>query len=408
MFWGNTVYSLCQWAIVVSLVKFGNVEMVGKFSLALAITGPIFMLTNLQLRAVQITDVGNEFNFSTYFSLRIYSCLLALFISSGILLLFGYQWEIKLTIFIIGVAKAIESVSDILWGWQQKNERMDVIAKSMFLRGIVSVISFTSVIYFTGNIVAGSLALGLSWGLALLYYDIPKRKLIKGEPKNENLFILIRNRDQMKHIAKLIRIAVPLGIVLALISLNANIPRYFVEYNLGEGNLGIFSALLYLMIPGNLIVNSMGQSMSPQLAKMFHEKNIAMFRNHVKKIIFVGGAVALTALFLSILWGRELLLVIYTWEYAQQDILLVWIMGASFFIYVSTGLGYGMTAAGYFKPQISLFVGITILVTISNYIFVPRLGILGAVISMLVSGFAQLVGSVWILRDIICWPNRSL
>jgi O-antigen/teichoic acid export membrane protein len=407
MFWGNIIYSLSQWAIVVALAKFGNVEMVGIFSLALAIAAPIFMFTNLQLRVVQIADVGNEFNLSTYFSLRIYSSLLALFISSGILLLFDYQWETKLTIFIIGVAKTIESVSDILWGWQQKNERMDFIAKSMFLRGIISVISFASVIYFTGDIIAGSLVLGLSWGLVLLFYDIPKRKLIKRETKNEILFILIRNRDHIKHITRLIRIALPLGIVLAFISLNANIPRYFVEYNLGEASLGIFSALLYLMIPGNLIVNSMGQSMSLQMAKMFHEKNIPVFRNYLKNIIFMGGMISVTGLILSIFWGKELLLIFYTWEYAQQDILLIWIMGASFFIYLSTGLGYGMTAAGYFKSQIPLFAMITILTIVTNFIFVPRFGILGAVISVLVSGFAQFAGSAWILKDIICWPNRN-
>lgn len=98
----------------------------------------------------------------------------------------------------------------------------------------------------------------------------------------------------------------------------------------------------------------------------------------------------------------------YTWEYAQQDELLLWIMGAAFLIYLSTGLGYGMTAAGYFKPQTPLFAGITILTMITNYIFVPRLGIFGAVLSLLISGFAQLLGSVWILRNIICTGRRSL
>jgi O-antigen/teichoic acid export membrane protein len=67
-----------------------------------------------------------------------------------------------------------------------------------------------------------------------------------------------------------------------------------------------------------------------------------------------------------------------------------------------------MTAAGYFKSQIPLFAGLTILTTAANYIFVPRLGIGGAVISLFLSGFAQVFGSVWILRKVICPGRQSL
>ena len=394
--------------MVVALAKFGNVEMVGKYSLALAITAPIFMFTNLQLRTFQIADVRNEFHFHTYFSLRIYSSLLGVFISLGVLLLGNYPWETGLTIFIIGVAKGIESVSDILWGLQQKVERMDFIAKSMLLKGIVSVIGFTSAIYVTGSLIVGSLVLTLSGGLGLLLYDIPNMKVNGKEPASVKISAVSGGQDQIDPIMELIKKTLPLGAVLALVSLNANISRYFVEYYWGEGSLGIFSALLYFIIPGNLIMNSMGQSLSPQMAKRMDERNITRYRHHLINILFMGGTISLAALFLSIFWGRELLLVIYTWEYAPQHKLLIYIMGAAFFIYLSTGLGYGMTAAGYFKSQIPLFAGLTILTTAANYIFVPRLGIGGAVISLFLSSFAQVFGSVWILRKVICAGRRSL
>jgi len=41
---------------VSALAKLGNASMVGQYALALAIAAPVFMLTNLQLRAVQATD----------------------------------------------------------------------------------------------------------------------------------------------------------------------------------------------------------------------------------------------------------------------------------------------------------------------------------------------------------------
>ena len=52
-FGGNLVYAACQWGMLVALAKFGSPELVGRFALALAVTAPVYMLTNLQLRAVE-------------------------------------------------------------------------------------------------------------------------------------------------------------------------------------------------------------------------------------------------------------------------------------------------------------------------------------------------------------------
>src|SRR4051794_16358727 len=55
-FVGNVIYAACQWGMLVVLAKVARPETVGNFALALAVTAPVIMLTNLQLRAVQATD----------------------------------------------------------------------------------------------------------------------------------------------------------------------------------------------------------------------------------------------------------------------------------------------------------------------------------------------------------------
>ncbi len=61
---GNAVYAICQWGMIVALAKLGSALMVGQFSLGLAIVTPVFMLSNLDLRAVQATDARRQFRFS--------------------------------------------------------------------------------------------------------------------------------------------------------------------------------------------------------------------------------------------------------------------------------------------------------------------------------------------------------
>src|SRR3982750_880645 len=50
---GNLVYAGCQWGVLVALAKLGNPQVVGVYALALAITSPVMLLSNLQLREVQ-------------------------------------------------------------------------------------------------------------------------------------------------------------------------------------------------------------------------------------------------------------------------------------------------------------------------------------------------------------------
>ena len=70
---GNMVYAACQFGMLSVLAKLGSPSIVGQYALGLAITAPVFMLTNLQLRGVQATDARHEFAFADYFTLRLIS-----------------------------------------------------------------------------------------------------------------------------------------------------------------------------------------------------------------------------------------------------------------------------------------------------------------------------------------------
>lgn len=64
-FVGNVVYAACQWGMLVALTKLGTPEMVGQFTLGLAVTSPVFLFSNLQLRTLMATDAKQEYHFST-------------------------------------------------------------------------------------------------------------------------------------------------------------------------------------------------------------------------------------------------------------------------------------------------------------------------------------------------------
>ena len=62
-FVGNIIYAASQWGMLVVLAKLGSPEMVGQFTLGLAVTAAIILFANLQLRQIQTTDVDRRYQF---------------------------------------------------------------------------------------------------------------------------------------------------------------------------------------------------------------------------------------------------------------------------------------------------------------------------------------------------------
>ena len=232
---GNVIYAGCQWGMISVLAKLGSTTAVGQFALALAITAPIFMLTNLALRSVEATDARSEFGFGHYFTLRITSTSLALAAILATVTLLGYDKKVSAVIVLIGLAKAVESVSDVIAGLLQKHERLDQVAISMMLKGGLSIVAFGATFYYLRSVAAACVALVLAWLSVFLVYDLRLANNLLG--RHARFFDF-----SIGKLSQLAKLSLPLGIVAALSSFNFNIPRYAIQHYRGASELGIFSA----------------------------------------------------------------------------------------------------------------------------------------------------------------------
>ncbi|HEY9852390.1 MAG TPA: oligosaccharide flippase family protein [Leptolyngbyaceae cyanobacterium] len=401
-FIGNTVYAACQWGMLVVLAKLGSPEMVGQFTLGLAVTAPVIMFTNLQLRAVQATDAKQKYLFGDYLGLRSIATMLGFLVIVGITIASGYRWQTSLVILIIGLAKGFESISDVFYGLIQQHERMDRIAISMMIKGPLSLLLLGIGVYCRGSVLWGSVGLAIAWAIVLFSYDIRSGALLlKTSPSvtsQHKSTTISRNplhpRWNLKILGQLTCLSLPLGVVMMLISLNSNIPRYFIQSYLGERELGIFAALAYLMVAGNMVILALGQSASPRLAKYYAMGNSQAFRTLLIELVGIGGAIGVVAVSIAQVAGRELLTIIYRPEYAQQKDLFVQVMVAAGIGYVASFLGYGITAARYFLIQIPLFIGVTATSAIASLWLIPSLGLSGAALALILAAIVQTVFSL--------------
>ncbi len=141
---------------------------------------------------------------------------------------------------------------------------------------------------------------------------------------------------------------------MTLASLNINIPRYILEQKLGTAELGIFASLAYLLTAINLIVIALGQSVCTRMARLFADGDIRPFKALLGKLILLAGALGMVALGLASVIGRPVLALVYRPEYAEHVDLLLFMVVDATLVAIATFVGFGMTAARCFRPQMSI------------------------------------------------------
>ena len=376
MFIANILFAFCQWLILISIAKLGDKELVGIYTLGLAITAPIMIFSNLQLRAIQATDAQNENEFRDFFSLRTIFVFLGLIIIFLIIFWSNYKFETKVIIFLIGLSKAVEGMSDIIYGYLQKKEDMQKIAVSLMLRGFFSVSLFSVTLYVTGNLVWATMFSTLAWLIVFLFYDLQSLKKYSVD------FFFTKKIDELK---SLFLTAIPLGLVTMLGSLNTNIPRYIIERELSLEVLGVFGAVSYILVGANQFTKSISQTVSPRLAKYYAQSDRKSFLKLFNKVLFINVILGIVGFLIVMIFGKEILTIAYTSEYASYHKLFLWTMVLSCTLYITNVLGVAVTSMRLFAKQLPIHILKLILVTITSIIFIRRFGVEGAVWSLLIS-----------------------
>jgi O-antigen/teichoic acid export membrane protein len=382
-FIGNLMYSLFQWVILTIIVKLGTKEDLGVFGLATAICAPIILFASLQLRMLLATDAKREYDFSDYLTLRFLTSILAILVIvlTGMV---SVSWnEVLLVVILTGLSKYFETMSEIYHGYFQIRDRMDLVAYSMIYRGILNCI-FVAISYLIWqSITAASVGLVLAGIVMLSFYDRAYCiKLAKDDPQiNKDSFRLNYNWSKLK---QLVIMSLPLGGVILSTTLQVNVPRYFIQGYMGEGMLGIFVALSYLLVIGQTFVLALVRPSSTTLSRYYANGNRRAFIKLTNRLIILIGGIGFLGVFFSLTIGKELLTLLYTSEYADYSKEFVIIMIAGSIRQVSLVLGAANTACKALKEQAIPAVLELVAITVGCWLLVPNYGLMGAGYALLI------------------------
>jgi O-antigen/teichoic acid export membrane protein len=204
---------------------------------------------------------------------------------------------------------------------------------------------------------------------------------------------------------RLVWLGLPLGGVLMLGALNSNMPRYFIEAHLGTEILGIFAAMAYFTVAGNLIIQAVGQAAVVRLATLHASGDRSGFARLLGKMMLF--ALGLGVLGVLIAWGVGALILelAYGARFAQQPALFVMVMAVALVSYLAAPLGYAMTAMQRFRVQFFLFLTVVLISATGCWLLTPRYGMHGALLGWLGGLLAQLALAAGVTFEALRQPT---
>lgn len=390
---GNSVYRLAQWLLIVIIARWGTVDMVGMFALAQAIAAPVFLTVGLNLRAARATDVYHHWSTQQYHRLRHVLNLISVALSVGIAWIVTSSAYFALVTLMLSLSKGTEATSQLTYGNFQLRERLDLMSRSMLLRTLTGITPFAIVLVLTEDLALSCLGLAIGWLVVTLLHDIPmERRLHRAD---RDLRVEPAPGATLLSLAKA---ATPLGVTAGIGSITTNVPRYAVQLALGTASLGLFAALAYLGQIVAMITGSLSDSLLGRLARTAQAGRPREFLRNLSLLSGFGVTVSIVVVIGGALFGEPLTRMLLGPEFVNQTVLVVLLAGSTFVTFQRT-LARGLQGGRRFRDILVMDITTAVTTIIVAALAIPAFGLTGAA-ATLGAGFAagSLVGIFFICR----------
>lgn len=308
MFWntfGSVYYQGCLWLLTVLVVRLSNnFQNSGYLALAMSIGNIMFALGSYNMRTYQVADVYNRFSFSTYIGFR----LATDFASLAICLIYSFLICRSTSSFAICSAfilfKFDEAFVNVIYGYEQKLQRLDLVGKSYLIRGSFYLILFSIGLIFVQSLFVSISLMALCGILLTVFYDCSKVKLISGS-------LSLRPCLTKFDFIYLFKTCLPSVVALLISTFVVSGARQFFAISYGEEALGVYASVATPCVVIQVLAQNLYQPIIGPIAADFRSGKIANSLGKVKlAFLLVGG----TGLFISIslsVFSKPLLVTLY-------------------------------------------------------------------------------------------------
>ncbi len=252
LFGANVTRNLGLFVVLVLLARFTNPAALGTYSLALAITAPIFIFAQLGLKSVYLTH-RNDFRFSRYLIVQGVALVLALLLSTAVTSITNPK--LNVIVLLVGIVRIGDAISELYAGPLQAVGSASWVFWGALASAVVGSLLATWCLVATRSLELAliSLAFGTLLASATTMW-LPAQLAVT---RKEELFA--PGAAAADPILSIVRAGVPSGAGSSLIALVASVPSYFLAATWGADAVAQYAILFYVIMVADIFVGTLTQ-----------------------------------------------------------------------------------------------------------------------------------------------------
>lgn len=317
---GMSFSSIVSLILLIFITRLNGIEESGVFSFLFSLSLIIYTITLYGGRVYQVSDYKNEYSHNVYYSLKVITSIISVIVLFLYLIINKFSTIELIIAFLLLFVKIIDAFSDTIYGIFQKNERLDLVGKSLTFKTIFSVLVLICVDYTTKNLLFSVFAYMLVNLVVFIFYDkFLANKFVKTKIQiNKQTINLLLS-------TKFIFLNNFISNVLI------NIPRFFVKFIYSNTELGYLGILI--MIP--TVLSLFGQFIvQPILLKLIiavNKKDKGKFDYYISKCTKYILGISLLCIVAAYLLGPEVLNILYGIDFSNYRLsILILIFAGTF------------------------------------------------------------------------------
>ena len=294
--WNTAASLMSSLAVVimgVAIVRSGATDsfaraQYGLFTLALAIGQQYQTVGLYEVRTFHVTDVRRRFDFGTYLSTRLLTCLVMV----GLIAYHSWTASTKepypafTVIAAMALLRIFDAFEDVYCSEFQRSGRLDIAGKACFARIFTTTFLWSGLYWFTQDLLTSTLiTFAVTCVVLIVAYGLPAR----------GVFPLLPSLN-VRGVAGILWECLPLFVAAFLNQYLANAPRFAIHAALGDEELGVFAIIYMPAVAINMLSLFVFRPLLTRMALRWTEGKRGEFFSIVRRgLLTTAGAFAIVA-----------------------------------------------------------------------------------------------------------------
>lgn len=368
---GFNAFNSLFFMIIVTRVN--GVDEAGVFTIAFSTACILYAIGLYAGRIYQVTELNKKISDKDFIISRLITNILMLIFLVIFCFFKGYDTE-KFTIFLLlTIYKALEAFSDVIYGVLQKNDKLDIVGKSLFAKSLMSIIVFLIIDIIFKNIIWSIVSMIVMCLLIMFFYDF----------KKVHKFIDFKSKVDMKNVFDILKKGFFTFAISFLGMYVLNAPKYSIDTYLADNYQTIFGIIV---MPATVIGLMAQFLIHPYLNKFvaFYESgDLKKLKKLLLKLLSIIMVLGIISTIVAYLIGTQVLGIIYGLDLSEYKLGLAIIIVSAILYAIGTIYSSILTTVRETVSQFIIYVIVSIFAGVLSSIFTKTWNINGAIIAYL-------------------------